>query len=585
MKPMGQLKTTAKSPIRALALLMGGAMLLSACASQPAPSRSDSGAAAPSAPAAPKTLRIGTLKEPNTGIAVFAGSSNMSAQHIWMFHAGLTALDQQGNIQPRIAQKIPSINDGDWKVNPDGTMEVTWKLRPNVKWHDGTPLTADDFVLGIQIAKDPEIPLPHTGQVALIKEVVAPDAQTLVVRWSQPYFGANQPSPVDEPAVPRRIMGDLYAQADKQPLINSPYWTKEFVGLGPYKLNTWVPGSYTEAIAFDDYFLGRPKIDRVILRYIIDATVLATNLISGDLDLVAIGSLKADDLAPVKSAWEPQGGGTVIEMMTDVTWGRWQFRDQSLPFARDARVRQALMHLIDRQMLADTFFPGGSAPADLFVAPEDPVFRMAMQRGAGKYPYDLTAAARLLNDAGWTRGADGVYQNTAGQHLNAEVRVVANTPGNVQQGLAISDQWKRGGIDAPLFSIPGNAVDKNQQKTMGNQGIFVQPTSIDPTVYEGLTSPLIASEANGWSAANLSGYSNPDYDRLFSLYANELDVVKRESFFADVVKRAADEVLFAPLYYSSGSATTSFRRGVRGPTATLPTQPVTTWNMHEWEMD
>src|SRR5713226_8046222 len=122
----------------ALVLLISGAILGVACAPQSAPAHSD-GAAVAQPSGSPKTLRMGTLKEPSTGIAVFAGSSNMSAQHMWMFHAGLTALDPQGNLQPRVALKVPSIDDGDWKLLPDGSMEVTWKLRPNVQWHDGTP--------------------------------------------------------------------------------------------------------------------------------------------------------------------------------------------------------------------------------------------------------------------------------------------------------------------------------------------------------------------------------------------------------------------------------------------------------------
>src|SRR6266540_3793008 len=84
------------------------ASLLVGCAPQ-GNSRSDGGPAG-QAPATPKMIRVGTLKEPSTGIAMFAGSSNMSAQHIWTFHAGLTAVDAQGNLQPRIANKIPSVD-------------------------------------------------------------------------------------------------------------------------------------------------------------------------------------------------------------------------------------------------------------------------------------------------------------------------------------------------------------------------------------------------------------------------------------------------------------------------------------------
>src|SRR6266513_5866355 len=145
-------------------LLAGTVVLLASCA--PAPARTgqvDAQSAGRASP--PKTLRIGSINEPVSGIALFAGSGEAVSQITSIFHVGLTAYDSHANIVPRAAQKIPSIEDGDWKLLPDGGMEVTWKLRPDVKWHDGTALTADDFVLGIQIARDPEMPLPHQGGI------------------------------------------------------------------------------------------------------------------------------------------------------------------------------------------------------------------------------------------------------------------------------------------------------------------------------------------------------------------------------------------------------------------------------------
>ena len=104
-------------------------------------------------------------------------------------------------------------------------MEVTWKLKPNLKWHDGAPLTADDFAFGIQVAKDPQLALTHTGGVNLVKDVTAPDANTLVVRWSDTYYGANEGSPSEMPALPRRLLGDLYQQGDPNLFTNSTFWT------------------------------------------------------------------------------------------------------------------------------------------------------------------------------------------------------------------------------------------------------------------------------------------------------------------------------------------------------------------------
>ncbi len=566
---------------RQLVLLAMGSILLAACA--PGSTAPPQGSTpAEQATQRTKTLRIGTIKEPIQGIAVSPGSAgNIPLQHSWMFHQGLTTFDAQGNLQPAVANKVPTIADGDWKVNPDGTMDVTWKLRPNVKWHDGTPLTAEDFVFGIRVAGDPDLPLPRLGGLRLMRDITAPDAQTLVVHWAELYYGANRGGPYSVPAVPRHLMQDLYLQGDKQLFINSPYWTTQFVGVGPYRLGEWVQGSSTEALAFDDYFLGRPKIDRVILRYYNDRIVMATSLLAGDIDLVGMGNLTADDLSPVRTAWEASGDGTIIKTMSELVWARFQFRDQNAPWVRDLRVRQALLHQIDRPTFADTFDPGGSATADLFVSPDDPAYRLTEQRGFARYPFDEARAARLLADAGWTRGTDGMLQDRAGQRFTMETRVIQRAQ---PMGVALADQFKRGGVDVPFSVIGDNAENRGMQRAT-SQGVYLQSDPNTDEVAVQFTTAEIRGPQNNWAGLNQSGYSNPAADQMYALLARELDPPKHQSLYADFLKFAADEVLFLPVFYSSGFGITAFRRGLRGPGAVAPIEPVTTWNIHVWDMD
>src|SRR5439155_97059 len=75
-------------------------------------------------------------------------------------------------------------------------------------------------------------------------------------------------------ALPRHLLLDAYERSDKQGFLNNQYWTREFVGLGPYRLGEWEFSSHTEGLAFDQYFLGRPKIDRVVFRYFGDVNSL-----------------------------------------------------------------------------------------------------------------------------------------------------------------------------------------------------------------------------------------------------------------------------------------------------------------------
>ena len=83
----------------------------------------------------------------------------------FVFHANLTAFDIDGNVVPQVAEKVPTTQDGDWKVNPDGTMEVTWKIKPTAVWQDGTPLTARDYAFGYEVVTDRKLAVPELGEI------------------------------------------------------------------------------------------------------------------------------------------------------------------------------------------------------------------------------------------------------------------------------------------------------------------------------------------------------------------------------------------------------------------------------------
>jgi len=463
-------------------------------------------------------------------------------------------------------------------------MEVTWKLRPNAKWHDGAPLTADDFVFGLQLAKDKELPIDirYPG-LPLIQAASAPDPETVVVRWSGTYIGANEGNLDELLAVPRRIVGDLYnPDGDKSAFINNPYWTTQFVGLGPYRLGQWEQGSYTEGLAFDDYFLGRPRIDRVVIRYITDPNVTVAALLSGQIDIAGYGgSLSYENLAPVRSAWEPTRSGSIIQG-EGITFGaRLQYRDPTAPWASDVRVRQALLHLLDRQSLADTFAPGSLGVADLYVAPAHPAFHLIEERGYTKFPYDPARAAQLLAAVGWTKGSNGIFQNASGSPFSMEVRYAADERAN--SALVPADMWKQAGLDIALSSIATTDPDRSQKRATAKGAYFIGFSAGVDEVLQ-LTTGAIRGPENNWLGANPDGYSNPFVDRLYAQYSTELDATKRLSLYADFMKFVNDEAIDLPNYYTLGPLI-AFRAGVRGPVSLPRTQLASTWYLHAWEAD
>jgi peptide/nickel transport system substrate-binding protein len=509
------------------------------------------------------------------GLSLMVGNNPHQREANYSFHAGLTAYNANSEIVGRLAAKVPSIADGDWVLKPDGTMDVTWKLRPNLTWHDGNPFTAADAAFGYRLQGDPELPTRSTGAVAGVSAVTVVDPLTFIVHWKAPYFDADLSNVNDVSPVPVHLLGDLY-QRDKQAFINSPYWHGDFVGLGPYKLVQWEAAAFMEGAAFEGYVLGRPKIDRIIIRIGSDANVSLATFLGGELDILTQGVTAADREVLGK---HPE---FIIQTWPNSTNGAiWQWRDPTAPWVGDESntlalgVRQAIMNLTDRQTMADTFDPGGPGVAHLFVPPTDPVYKLVEAKGLAKYPYDPTRAAQLLANAGWTKGSDGMLRNSAGQGFPFEIRDGADV------GVVFADMLKQGGIDAWVYDIPASVRDSMEQKAK-SQGVRVGGGAIAGSFMQQFTSKEVRSEANSWTGLNQGGYVNPDVDRRYDQYLVELDPTKRAESNAVFHKLVADQLLRITWYHTGEAG--AFTERLTGPIPLNAVVENRAFNIHEWDL-
>jgi peptide/nickel transport system substrate-binding protein len=190
-----------------------------------------------------------------------------------MLNAFLDLYDDQARPIPYLAEALPVLNTDSWIVFPDGRMETRYRLKPNLVWHDGAPLTADDFVFAFHVS--PPANGFRTGVVpyTLMQEVVAADSRSLVIRWNSIYPDAGVLHLGDVKfglvPLPRHILEPTFNQS-VEAFQGHPYWSHEFVGAGPFKLDRWELGSRLEAVAFDQHVLGRPRIDRIRLLFVSD---------------------------------------------------------------------------------------------------------------------------------------------------------------------------------------------------------------------------------------------------------------------------------------------------------------------------
>ena len=564
-------KPVLSSVLLALVLVFG------ACAGPAtpgAPQGSSSEAPSSVQTSGPKILTIAMNAEPATfyGFTGEGGSAGGAGEVGAMIHSQLTRLDPNDNPQPDLAAELPTVQAGTWRVNADGSMDVTWKIRPGVKWHDGTPLTTDDFLFSLELHKDDALAHAYRAQSRLMESATAPDPHTLVVHWSKVDVRALEARALVP--FPKHAMETAY-RGDKTAFIQSALFTSEFIGLGPYQMDRWTPGSQIDLVRNDAYFGGRPPLDRVVFRFIGDPSTMVANILSGTVDLIVPPSVELDAALEVKRRWEGSGHVVRIEPLPRVQYLELQFRPE---YTRPANaqtnltVRQAMYHGLDRLQMAEVVTAGLGPVADSWFLPSDPL-RREVESAIPQYPFDVNRAQQLFRDAGWTRGGDGIMVHTSGERFEMEIWT---NPQASEKGTAIiADNWKNLGIDSKVNIIPA-ARANDREYTAQHPGPLLTGTFFDAYL-ERLHGRDIANAANRWSGRNRSGYVNPKTDELFDRLASTIDPSERLPLLREQVAEMMGDVATMPLFYEPRPILAL--RSVKGDIHPYNTG----WNAHTWD--
>jgi len=496
-----------------------------------------------------------------------------------LLHVGLATTDGRGRLNARLAEDVPSIENGMWVVAPDGTMQTTWKIRAGAVWHDGVPVTAEDLIFTTQVAQDHELAIFRDAIFDSIESVEAPDPSTVLVRWKRPYIEADllfgYGTTTTTVPLPAHLLGAAYAE-DKSSFTQLPYWGAEFVGAGPFRLRQLVSGSHALLEANDSYVLGRPRVDEIEVRFIPDSNALMANVLAGSVQLTLGRSVSLAQGLGMRTQW----GDGRVETAGAALWMAIypQFVNPDPVVVTEVRFRRALLQAIDRDQMVETVQAGLGSVADSILIPDYPEYR-EVDRAVVRYKYDPRAAAQLIQQIGYVRGVDGIFRDAEDHRLSFELRTVKETH-NEEAVFPVADYWRAVGVEAETVVVPPQRIsDRTYRATFPALEVVGQPSDIHSLVRLRLNqTPL--PETN-FAGSNRTRYMNPELESMLDRYFSTIAKPQRAEALSQVLHHVTDQLIWIGLYHEVSPALIGRRLVNVGPPILGPTQA---YNAQEWDL-
>jgi peptide/nickel transport system substrate-binding protein len=488
----------------------------------------------------------------------------------------LASLGKDGQaVANGLAAEIPTIANGG--VAKDFT-SVTWKLRQDVKWSDGTPFSADDVAFTYQYQCDPATAATTFDRCEGVQSVVARDASTVVVTYRSPrpfvlQWGAGPGGAILQKVQYRACVGANAAgcEADKKP-----------IGTGPYKVREFKVGdviAYEVNDAFRDP--GKPFFRSVTWKGGTEPGAAARALFqTGDIDYA--WNLQVEATALRNMAKNSQAGSLLTVFGSSVERVELNFAnpaaslgdkrsepDTRHPFFTDRSVRRAVAMATNRDAIAQRLYGddlSGRATCNILAAPD--ALSSPNTKTFDVCSFDLNAANAELEKAGWKRGADGVRAKD-GTKLAVLFQTNAN-PRRENAQLILKKDWESIGFAVDVRSEPFSSFF-----TSGSPGgasrfwadvqMYADGGDPDPTAYliNGWSSGQSASKANNWLLGNRARYSNKDFDALVGQLRTETDAAKRAQLTIQANDLLIKDVAVIPLVQRS-AVTSGAAKSLKG---------------------
>lgn len=479
-------------------------------------------------------MRIATQRSPNTLNPILSANTTEGMINRLSFDL-LISVDASGkHLLPMLAAAIPTLANGG--ISASGTA-ITYHLRPGVRWQDGAPFTSRDVKFTWQAIMNDNNNVNSRNGYERVASVDTPNPLTVVFHLKAkfaPFVGTVfAESDSAYCILPAHLLA-AYRDLNHVPFNNMP------IGTGPFRVVKWLHGDRVELVANDDYFRGKPKLRRIIVRDVPDENTSINLLRTHEIDWIFEASPETvNELRPLDAA------GT-IKLLYDAAPSTYRmYMNTSRPALHDVRVRQAIAYTVDKKLLVDRL-TGGTA---VVATADQPNFSPFYEPNVQTYSVDPQKAKALLRAAGYTFGADGSAQKN-GKQLSLQVSY--NVENATRRAIAVQVQaeLKGIGIDAPLKSYPANLMFA----TFGQGGILTNAkydlnisgwtAGYDPDDYS-----LYGCDQFPPAGSNYTRYCSPEMQRLQRQALGSYDEETRKKAYSGIQKLLAHDVPDIDLFY------------------------------------
>jgi len=453
------------------------------------------------APAYGDAIVIGSIADARTLVPILA-SDGPSSEVCGMVFNGLVKYDKRVRIVGDLAES--------WEIL-DGGLTIIFHLRKNVRWHDGAPFTARDVEFTYKKLMDPKVKTPYSGDFERVKALEVVDDHTVKVLYKEPFSPSL--SSWGMPMMPEHLL--------KNEDLNTTSFGRKPVGTGPYKFKTWKTGEKIELTANDDYFEGRPYINRFIYRIIPDDATMFLELQTQGVDWTGLSPLqytRQTDNEFFRSHYAkfkyPSFGYTYMA---------YNLSDQKF---RDIRVRQAINYAVNKQEIVDTIFFGlGRVITGPYMMDS-----WAYNKGVRPAAFDPAKARELLAQAGWRDANGDGWAEKDGSPFEFTLIVNQGNAERLRTAEMVQSYLKAIGIRMKIRVLEWSAlINEFVNKRRFEAVLMGWFLSRDPDNYD-----IWHSSKTREGEFNFIGYNNPEVDKLLEEGRRTFDQAKRETIYHKV---------------------------------------------------